>query len=116
MARARKPVWIERFRVNRRQSSLSRNMPVTPEVAGSSPVAPVKYLQIASFVVDLGANDRRLHFIPRRSRTRIAAPSWPEPVIPATRGAGRRDRRSSSCVKCDNGPVTREVHAGAGRS
>jgi len=35
--------------------------PVTPEVAGSSPVAPVEnILQIESFVVCVGADDRRL--------------------------------------------------------
>jgi hypothetical protein len=42
----RRPPSIERLRVNRRQSLLPWNMPVTPEVAGSSPVAPVKSLQI----------------------------------------------------------------------
>ena len=35
--------------------------PVTPEVAGSSPVAPVKTCKSASFVVRIGVNDNRLH-------------------------------------------------------
>jgi hypothetical protein len=34
------------LRVNHGRSSSSWNKPVTPEVAGSSPVAPVKVLQI----------------------------------------------------------------------
>jgi hypothetical protein len=37
-----------------------QDRPVTPEVAGSSPVAPVKSLQIASFFARSGAIDRRL--------------------------------------------------------
>jgi hypothetical protein len=41
---------MERLRVNRRQSSFPWNMPVTPEVAGSSPVAPEEnILQISLF-------------------------------------------------------------------
>jgi hypothetical protein len=46
------------------QSRLARkrqDRPVTPEVAGSSPVAPAKNtLQIRVFVVSIGAADRRL--------------------------------------------------------
>jgi hypothetical protein len=42
-----------------------QDRPVTPEVAGSSPVAPVKtFCKSASFVADSAANDRRL---PKRS-------------------------------------------------
>jgi hypothetical protein len=45
------------------------NRPVTPEVAGSSPVAPVENIpKFASFVARSGANDRRLLSIPRSSR------------------------------------------------
>jgi hypothetical protein len=43
------------------------NWPATPEVAGSSPVAPVNRLQIGSFVAEIDAVDRRLPCIPRRS-------------------------------------------------
>ena len=39
-ARARRAASIERVRVHRRQSSCLWHKPVTPEVAGSSPVAP----------------------------------------------------------------------------
>jgi hypothetical protein len=47
---ARRPAWIERFRVNRRQPSRPFKRPVTPEVAGSSPVAPVENtLQLGRF-------------------------------------------------------------------
>src|SRR4051812_36514342 len=43
-----------------------QDRPVTPEVAGSSPVAPVEnILQIASFVADFGVIDRRFLNRPR---------------------------------------------------
>jgi hypothetical protein len=42
--------------------------PVTPEVAGSSPVAPVEFLRIGVFVARRGANDRRLPPIPPRDQ------------------------------------------------
>ena len=49
------------FREARRQASWGPTRPVTPEVAGSSPVAPVpNLLQTAIFVACLGAIDRRL--------------------------------------------------------
>jgi hypothetical protein len=49
------------FRGVRRRASLCPTRPVTPEVAGSSPVAPAEnILQIAIFVAWLGANERRL--------------------------------------------------------
>ena len=44
--------------------------PVTPEVAGSSPVVPVNSLQIESLVVFLGAGDRRLPCHPRAHAAR----------------------------------------------
>jgi hypothetical protein len=42
-----------------RSARKRQDRPVTPEVAGSSPVAPVNYLQIDMFVAGLGAIDRR---------------------------------------------------------
>jgi hypothetical protein len=103
-------------------SSTSRpsNWPVTPEVAGSSPVAPVKYLHIAIFCTPRGINDRRPLWIPRRSRTRVrvlqrlfvlmrrrsSLPSRADPARPFA-GAGRsHDRkrggrsRPSHAVRC----------------
>jgi len=68
---------------------------VTPEVAGSSPVAPVKYLQIGIFSRRL---DRRpfAHpaHIPHANRPGIPAESRSQPVIPARRTAGPPRRRS----------------------
>jgi len=48
---ARRAASIERLRVNRRQSSSSWNKPVTPEVAGSSPVAPVTEIRANQRIV-----------------------------------------------------------------
>jgi hypothetical protein len=52
----RKAAWIERFHVDRRQSSRSSNRPVTPEVAGSSPVAPVSQLPAKRLVLRLAGS------------------------------------------------------------
>jgi hypothetical protein len=68
-----------------RSTRKRHDRPVTPEVAGSSPVAPVQTCKIGSFVAQAGANDRRSAFIPRTSRTGIPAESRAEPLIPATR-------------------------------
>jgi hypothetical protein len=70
---ARNPCDKRLLRVDSRQASLPPARPVTPEVAGSSPVAPVKSLQIGIFCCPSDANDRRLSSIPRTSRTGIAA-------------------------------------------
>ncbi len=43
-ARTQKAARIERLRVHRRQSSVRPKRPVTPEVAGSSPVAPAEHI------------------------------------------------------------------------
>jgi hypothetical protein len=61
----------ELFRGVRRRTSSSPTRPVTPEVAGSSPVAPVKDLQINASVVCLGAHERGF----RRSRADSAPPT-----------------------------------------
>jgi hypothetical protein len=70
-ARARRPASIERLRVNRRQSSSSWNKPVTPEVAGSSPVAPVSSstCKRASSVASIGGirGSRRRRLLPEGS-------------------------------------------------
>jgi hypothetical protein len=100
MSKARRGACIERLRVDRRQSSLRWNMPVTPEVAGSSPVAPVKLLQIGSFCC------------PRR-RKRPPPSRYPALIPPAdtrlepleagntrNRLAGRDDRRSKLVSRC----------------
>jgi len=85
----------EGYRAGRRPSSRLRKWPVTPEVAGSSPVAPVKSLQISIFLLSaLGANDRRLPFVPRSSRTGITAETRAYPVVPATSSTGQQSRRS----------------------
>ena len=44
-----------------RSTRKCHDRPVTPEVAGSSPVAPVKYLQITSFVARVGTKTAGLH-------------------------------------------------------
>jgi hypothetical protein len=49
-----------------------QDRPVTPEVAGSSPVAPVKSLQIV-YVFDISTAG--FFFIPRKSRARIGLKS-----------------------------------------
>jgi hypothetical protein len=69
--------------VNRRQSSLSWNMPVTPEVAGSSPVAPVSR----------SACNRHLRL---PDKTRLHA-LWPNPVA---------QRRSVKCLQTPSNSVT----------
>jgi hypothetical protein len=46
---------IERLRVNRRQSSFPWNKPVTPEVAGSSPVGPVETSCKSEFLLSASA-------------------------------------------------------------
>jgi hypothetical protein len=51
-----------------RPARKQQDRPVTPEVAGSSPVAPVKALQIV-YVIDISTAG--FFFIPRKSRTRI---------------------------------------------
>src|SRR5688500_18907434 len=67
-----------------------QDRPVTPEVAGSSPVAPVKVpvKRVLLFALR-GASDLGPQEIPRTSRTGIPADSRPEPVIPATCSAGQ---------------------------
>ena len=65
--RSRKYLQTTLFRGVRRRASLCPTRPVTPEVAGSSPVAPVKSLQIA-YVFDISTAG--FFFIPRRSRAR----------------------------------------------
>jgi hypothetical protein len=54
---AQKAASTERSRVHRRHPSQRSKRPVTPEVAGSSPVAPVSYLQRfrVAVVEELGA-------------------------------------------------------------
>jgi hypothetical protein len=55
-----------------RQERKRQDRPVTPEVAGSSPVAPVKVLQIV-YVFDISTAG--FFCIPRRSRARIGLKS-----------------------------------------
>jgi hypothetical protein len=68
---------------------MHHDRPVTPEVAGSSPVAPVKIpANRVLFFALRGASDLRLQEIPRTSRTgipQIAGRSreFPQPVAPA---------------------------------
>jgi hypothetical protein len=90
---------------------------VTPEVAGSSPVAPVKSPQIRNLFEQPGAGDLRLLFIPRSSRTgnhrtnpvgagnprNLAA--WPKRPEVAQRRA-RRGLVLQVLVLPDNGPTS----------
>jgi len=57
-----------------RSARKHHDRPVTPEVAGSSPVAPVKVLQIGIFFRRSTAGFPR---IPHRSRTRVGRESPP---------------------------------------
>ncbi len=74
-----------------------QDRPVTPEVAGSSPVAPVSLAQSACklgrSVAYRDANDRRLPgqpaHIPHETSPAIPARSRTYPVIPSARGAGQ---------------------------
>jgi hypothetical protein len=65
-----------------------QDWPVTPEVAGSSPVAPVKVLQIV-YVFDISTAG--FFFIPRRSRTRIGLRS-PQGAGPSRLSPEKDDR------------------------
>jgi hypothetical protein len=65
-----------------RVSPRGRIRPVAPEVAGSSPVAPVNSLQISIFSVIIDATDRGFLVIPHSSRTGIAGQTRVEPQIP----------------------------------
>ena len=75
-----------------RSARKHHDRPVTPEVAGSSPVAPVKFLQIASFFWRLDVVDRRPLFhpawIPHADRPGIPARRRSSPVIPAPETTG----------------------------
>jgi hypothetical protein len=95
--------------------------PVTPEVAGSSPVAPVYIRQItcksACYVARRGANEgwpSHPAYVLRETSPAIPAPSRVHPAIPANwmtgqhgrRSAADRARRSLTCrdfVTADNG-------------
>jgi hypothetical protein len=77
--------------------------PVTPEVAGSSPVAPAKYLQIGIFCRLVRRNRPPAASypaqIPHAARPEIAARRRSEPVIPACRMIGRRGRQSIGAAR-----------------
>jgi hypothetical protein len=72
-----------------RSARKRHHRPVTPEVAGSSPVAPVKALQSTCFLAGLGANDRRprvfpAHIPPGNPRKKPAgAANSRKPIVPA---------------------------------
>src|SRR5215207_11120686 len=82
-----------------RSARKRQDRPVTPEVAGSSPVASVNYLQISIFC----CRDRRNRppasshpaEIPHPNQPQIAARSLLYPRITAIKTTGRKSRRSS---------------------
>jgi hypothetical protein len=65
-----------------RSAHKPHDRPVTPEVAGSSPVAPVNPLQIVIFSAPLQRPRPRLPFVPRTSRTGSSRPEPPEAANP----------------------------------
>jgi hypothetical protein len=78
-----------------------QDRPVTPEVAGSSPVAPVKSLQIGLFCRYSEQEDRRLLVIPRSSRS---GRSRPEPLGAANPRTGDdRPTRRGVYLRCNGG-------------
>jgi hypothetical protein len=78
--------------------------PVTPEVAGSSPVAPAKYLQIHMF---LGGETASLPSIPRSSREKIIRRSTLD-------GRDRRESPQDGCpFEVAGGRMLRTVQARA---
>jgi hypothetical protein len=82
-----------------RSASKRQDRPVTPEVAGSSLVAPpyFSYKNPANQHIVLpvqALTTAGFLFILRTSRTGFPAESRPWPVIPASRTPGQGDRRS----------------------
>jgi hypothetical protein len=65
-----------------RSAHKPHDRPVTPEVAGSSPVAPVNPLQIVIFSAPLQRPRPRLPFVPRTSRAGSSRPEPPEAANP----------------------------------
>src|SRR5205823_12285342 len=88
--KSRNTAWIERLRVHRRQPSSLLKWSVTPEVAGSSPVAPVKIRAKRDVVLSRQAVDADLgNCRPPGQRNEgrfLSQPSWRRSCL-ATRSA-----------------------------
>jgi hypothetical protein len=84
----------------RRRAWLCPTRPVTPEVAGSSPVAPVKSLQIGLLCWRRRHERAPVSRHPALIPPVIAGRRGSSPLNPARRDAGRCNRRSIPGVPC----------------
>jgi hypothetical protein len=94
-APAQKALLFPQIPANSRSSRKRHDRPVTPEVAGSSPVAPVNPLQSGIFWGRSWRKRPPAFFIPRSSRTGNSRREPPGAANPR-RADDRHDRRASS--------------------